>query len=303
MIRFPAATAAALMMWLAQPAAAFDGIRVTLLATGTGRASSEGFGPSTLVEAGPEVLLFDCGAGARDRLRQAGMPLRDLTALFLTSLDPAHVAGCAELVRERTRMDLDEPLLLWGPRGTVEIVEQWNGSSVGRQPPPVLAREIAENVLYQTDEVTVTAIIADYPPQPQAYGYRVDRARRAVALVGATRYSEDVAHGTRGVQVLVHEVAAADPEHDANDPVARAVTATHASPEDAAKVFRAARPYLAVYSHMQLFGVSEEEVFRRTRRYYRGALEIGRDLMILEVQNEVQVRAAPSDGGRGDRAQ
>jgi ribonuclease Z len=292
-----AAAAAAFLTGLAGPAAAFDGIRLTLLATGADS------GPSALVEAGQEVLVFDCGAGTRERLRQAGMPLRDVTALFLTSLDPVHVAGCAELVRSRTQLDLDEPLLLWGPQGTVEMVEQWGASRPGRKPAAVLAHEIGENVVFQTDELTVTAIIVDYPPQPQAFGYRVDRARRAIALVGGTRYSENVAHAVRGVQVLVHEVVAADPDHAANDPAARTATASHTSPEDAGRIFHAAQPYLAVYSHVQLFGVSVEEVFRRTRRHYRGALEAGRDRMIVEVQNEVQVRAAPSDGPRGDRAQ
>jgi ribonuclease Z len=297
MIRCPRTATALFLIWLAYPAAAFDGIRLTLLATGAGP------GPSALVEAGPEVLVFDCGSGTRDRLRQAGMPLRDVTALFLTSLDPVHVGGCAELVRERTQLGLDAPLLLWGPRGIVDVARKWGASGGERKPDAVSAHEIGENVVFQSDEVTVTAIVADYPSQPQAYGYRVDRGGRAIALVGGTRYSENIVRGMRGVQVLVHEVAAADPEHVASDPVARAATAAHTSPEDAGRMFHATRPYLAVYSHMQLFGVSEEEVLRRTRRYYRGPLEVGRDLMIVEVQNEVQVRATPSDGDRGDRAQ
>ena len=70
------------------------------------------------------------------------------------------------------------------------------------------------------------------------------------------------------------------------------------SPEVAAKVLRAARPYLAVYSHIMLFDSSEEDLLRRTRHAYRGAVEIGRDLMVIEVQNEVQVRAFPSEGPR-----
>jgi hypothetical protein len=37
---------------------------------------------------------------------------------------------------------------------------------------------------------------------------------------------------------------------------------------------------------------------RRTHRSYRGAVAIGRDLMVIEVQNEVQVRSSPSEGPR-----
>ena len=38
-------------------------MRVTLLGTGTPTPVAERFGPSTLVEAGSEKLVFDCGRG------------------------------------------------------------------------------------------------------------------------------------------------------------------------------------------------------------------------------------------------
>jgi hypothetical protein len=80
--------------------------------------------------------------------------------------------------------------------------------------------------------------------------------------------------------------------------VARQALDSHASPEDAGRILREARAYLGLYSHLQLFGVGEEEVVGRTRRYYHGPLQVGRALMIVEIQNEVQIRAAPSDGPR-----
>jgi ribonuclease Z len=159
--------------------------------------------------------------------------------------------------------------------------------------------EIGENVTYQTADVTVTAIVADHQPLAQAFGYRVDYAGRAVVLSGDTRFSENIIRSARGVNVLVHEVAAANAAAlEASDRV-RGVMAMHTSPEEAGMVFRAARPYLAVYSRQLLFGITESELMRRTRRTYNGSLEIGHDLMVIEVQNEVQVRSLPS-GGRRD---
>src|SRR5260370_6197323 len=55
-------------------------ITVTLLGTGTPIPNIERFGPSTLVEAGTETLLIDCGRGVPIRLTQLHIPLRAVTA-------------------------------------------------------------------------------------------------------------------------------------------------------------------------------------------------------------------------------
>ncbi len=42
-------------------------------------------------------------------------------------------------------------------------------------------------------------------------------------------------------------------------------------------------------------GMMPREVLERTLDRYRGPVQMGRDLMVIEVQNEVQVRSAPSE--------
>jgi hypothetical protein len=76
---------------------------------------------------------------------------------------------------------------------------------------------------------------------------------------------------------------------------ARDAIAMYASPEDAARMFRAARPYLGIYAYAGLFGATEADLIRRTRHHYPGPIEIGREQMVVEVENEVQVRAEPSE--------
>ena len=285
---------AALTFFPAHPAlSAFDGIRLTVLGTGSERGLGEVSGPSVMVEAGDETLLFDCGRNTASRLRGAGVALRELTAVFITSLDPEHTLGCAEVLRARGATESGSALPVWGPAGTMARAQGWIADSVTGL--PAQAHDIQENVIYRTEEITVTAFVTDNPLQPQSFGYRVDRRGRAVALSGGTRYSEDVVRYARNVQVLVHEVALGNDEQ-IHDEHIRNILASHASPEDAGKVFRTARPYLAVYTHVQLFGMSESDLMRRTRRYYRGPLELAWELMIIEIQNEVQLRGAPSDG-------
>ena len=286
-------------------AAAFDGIRVTLLGTGALVPSIERFGPAILVEAGQSVLLFDCGRGVTQRLGQAGVGLNEVDAVFLTHLHSDHVTGLPDLWLTGLARGRPEPLLLYGPEGTAAMARHLQHAfsadiasrhDAAAQAGAIDAHDIAENVVYQTDQLVVTAFVVDHGPIEPAYGYRIDyQGRRSVVLSGDTRYSENLIRNAKGVQLLVHEVAAADPELARSSPRVRGILDIHTTPEDAARVFRQARPYLAVYSHIVLLGVKEDEVMRRTHESYRGPVEMGKDLMVIEIQNEVQVRSAPSE--------
>lgn len=277
---------------------AFDGIRLTLLGTGSAHQGADHAGPATLIEAGEEVLLVDCGPGTVQQLAQAGVWLREITAVFLTNLDPQHLAGCRELWRA-SREASGAPPPVWGPEGTAALFRGIAGES-GQGQEQVEAYDIADNMVYQPEDATVTAFVTDFPAARQSLGYRIDSHARAVTLSGDTRYSENLVRYARGSHVLVHEVAAASAQWAASEGTRR-ILGMHTGPEEAGTVFKAARPYLAVYSPIMLFGVSDDELLRRTRRSYQGPVEIGRDLMIIEVQNEVQIRSSPSDGRRAKR--
>jgi len=71
--------------------------RVTLLGTGAPPPSVTRFGPSILVEAGDQTLVFDAGRGASQRLEQLGVPFSGINAVFLTHLHSDHVVGLPDL--------------------------------------------------------------------------------------------------------------------------------------------------------------------------------------------------------------
>ena len=70
----------------ASPSAVLAGtIRVTLLGTASGPpVRLNRYQMSTLVEAGGQTLLFDCGRGTLLRLAQAGVSIADVNKLFIT---------------------------------------------------------------------------------------------------------------------------------------------------------------------------------------------------------------------------
>ena len=107
------------------PPASPDTITVVLLGTGVGPpVNLQQYGPSTLVEAGGQRLLFDCGRGATFRLKQVGVPLGSISRVFLTHLHSDHIIQLPDLllagwVAGRHAV----PLEVWGPAGTRAMMD------------------------------------------------------------------------------------------------------------------------------------------------------------------------------------
>src|SRR5690349_12789574 len=101
-------------------------IEVTLLGTGSPIPDPRRAGPSTLVRAGGQTFLVDCGRGVQQRLVAAGSGAGAITALLLTHLHSDHIADLGDLLITRwvTTFDPDPaPLPIIGPPGTAEVVD------------------------------------------------------------------------------------------------------------------------------------------------------------------------------------
>lgn len=289
-------------------------LKVTLLGTGRPDPVMDRFGPSTLVEAGSQTLLFDCGRGVSQRLWQLKTPLSQVRAVFLTHLHSDHTVGIPDLwltgwlpapYGRRT-----VPLQVWGPEGTRSMMSslkeafKWDirvrGDGDGLPPAgiDVAAEDVRQGVVYERDGLKVTAFDADHGGLLQpAFGYRIDYQGRSVVISGDTRPSENLVAFAREADVLIHEVIAARPELLAKSADARRIVGYHTGPEDAGKIFERIKPKLAVYSHVVLLTTDPSisaptlsELTPRTRTTYSGPLEVGEDLMTILIGDRVDVR-------------
>ncbi len=299
---------------LASPVAS-DGqsIRVTLLGTGTPNPHPERFGPATLVEAGSQKLLFDVGRGATIRLNQLGIPLRDVSAVFITHFHSDHLVGLADLWlvgwlppnygRRR------EPLRIWGPVGMGRItagLEQAYQADINiRVKDEALPREAAsfdvtefgeDGLVYEREGVRVSAFAVDHGDVIKpSYGYRVDFAGRSVVISGDTRFNENVIAAAKGADLLVHEVVAIPQKLFAVNPDMKRVEAHHTTPEEVGIVLSKAAPRLGVLSHYVLTAgpgippLTLDDVLARVKSTYSGPVVAGRDLMTIEVGQSVSV--------------
>lgn len=296
-------------------------IKVTLLGTGVPLPSIDRFGPATLVEANNRFFLFDCGRGVSQRLWQQKIGLGKINNLFLTHLHSDHTVGIADLwltgLLPTGFGNRSQPLQVWGPAGTDEMVRglkaayQWDVRTRNAENNTVdsisllVSHTITEGIVFNQDGIRITAFLVDHSDLiDSALGYRVDYGGHSVVLSGDTRYSENLIKHAKGVDVLIHEVALVKEEQLQGSATARRILGYHTSPEEAGTVFSKTRPRLAVYSHIATPLINPaippptvEDILLRTKKTYTGRLEIGEDLMTIEIGDTVAVKRF----GKGNR--
>ena len=288
--------------------------KVTLLGTGAPVPSMERFGPSILVEAGGQKLLFDCGRGAAQRLWQLKIPLGKIDALFLTHLHSDHIVGIPDvwltgwIPAVYGRREL--PLQVLGPTGTKDMMDNlvkafsWDITTRAKEKNKadsgalVIAKDIREGVIWENKEIKITPFTVRHSDFiDSALGYKIEYAGRTLILSGDTRYSENLIRYSKGADVIIHEVAAANEQTMQTSPLVNQILGFHTSPEEAGKVFEQTKPKLAVYSHIVLLTAEPSippptinEVILRTKKTYSGAVEAGEDLLGIEIGDKVIVK-------------
>ena len=279
-------------------------IKVTLLGTAPGPPVRVGrAGISTLVEAAGQRFLFDAGYGSLARLVESGLPMDAVTKLFLTHLHSDHLVDLPAfvLLPWAAPSARDEPLEVWGPSGTRDMVrhlEQAFGYDIhvrrdideraSAKGIEVIGRDVREGIVYDQGGVKITAFLVDHGPVTPAFGYRVDHGGRAVAISGDTRPSDNLVKFSKGVDVLIHEAVdeVSLKKFAPSQRLFEAIVAHHTTPEQAADIFRRVAPRVALFSHAD----GGAAVTERTRRTYPGRVEFGEDLMVIEIGDEVVVR-------------
>lgn len=283
-----------------------DSIKVTLLGTGSPLLSMKRFGPSTLVEAGGERLLFDTGRGAALRLSQLNIMPGEIDKLFLTHLHSDHTIGIPDLWLTGSLPSAGKratELKVWGPAGTKEMmlnlekafVEDINVRNKNQNESlrglTAIGQDIKEGIVYEQNGVQVEAFLVDHKAIEPSYGYRVNYKGHSVVMSGDTRYNENLIRHAQGTDLLIHEVAAAKP--DELVPAIQKILDIHTTPEEAGKVFNQVKPKLAVYSHIVLLGSltdAEAQLAVRTSQFYNGPVVVGEDLMSFEIGTDVKVK-------------
>jgi ribonuclease Z len=277
-------------------------IKVTLLGTGTPQPLMDRFGPSILVEAGSETLLFDAGRGCLQRLKQLNILYDKLDGVFITHLHSDHIVGLPDLWLTGWLVSARKvPLDIYGPTGTADMIKylrlafaydlkiRSDDDKVAEEGSKLAVTEIQQGTIYDKNGVRVIAFDVDHFPIKPAFGFRVEYKGHSVVLSGDTRYSENLIKFAKGTDLLIHEVIIAPDTLSKSDPKYH-ILAHHTTAAQAGKVFSAVKPKLAAFSHIsKLYGLNEEDIMNSAKTNYSGPMVMGLDLMSFSIGDEVTV--------------
>ena len=290
--------------------------RVVLLGTRSGPSfDAQRLGISTLVLAGAEKLLFDCGRASTTGMARLAINPADVTKVFLTHLHSDHIVSLPELVLfPWASQGRSAPLQVWGPDGTRSMVKHLLEAfsfdihirrDVDEKFPSegirVIANDIREGVVHEANGVKVSAFFVDHGPVKPAFGYRVDYQGHSVVISGDTKPSESLVKFSRNVDVLIHELGQSKqapfltgppdeliPNSRLTRRQARTIVDHHTDASEAGQLFQRVQPKLAVFSHYP--NIVRADVLRAVTQSYAGRVEFGEDLMTIEIGSAINIR-------------
>lgn len=275
-------------------------IEVTLLGTGSPVPDPNRAGPATLVRAGGQVFLVDCGRGVLQRAAAVGVGAAGLSALLLTHLHSDHIAELGDVLITSwvTNFVPDPPpLQIIGPPGTQEVVQatlKAFGHDIGYRiahhadlnaPPPIEVHEHTDGLVWDRDGVTIRVAPTDHRPVAPTIGFRVEFDGASVVLAGDTVPCPSLDELSSGADALVHTVIRKDILTHVPQQRVKDVCDYHSSVQEAAATAaRAGVGTLIMTHYVPAIVPGQEEQWRAlAATEFGGRIEVGDDLHRVEV--------------------
>ena len=289
-----------------------ESLTVTFVGTGGPELSVEREGIATLITTGKQMLLVDVGRNTMQNLYEAGIDPREVTNILLTHLHNDHIEGLPTLwMTGWFLLGRTEPLKVWGPPGTQAMIngmyqmyafdiKQRSNPFNDRRDLQIEVQEIsAPGLVFNSEKMSVHAIRAEHDDGNPAFSYAVESDNHKILLTGDTRLFDGLIEFARDSDVLVSNILSM-PQTLARKPEMQAVVAKLMTINEAASLFGAAKPRLAVYSHFVGKELPEDgDLFieNETRAAgYDGPLFLARDGWSVNVESlEIQPPPNPDE--------
>jgi ribonuclease BN (tRNA processing enzyme) len=268
--------------------------------------------PSTAIVVNDTAYVVDTGTGFVRRAAAAPdkgvLALRpvNLKIAFLTHLHSGHTLGLPDLMITPWIMGRNEPLELYGPAGTQDMVNplleayrvdrkirtegQDHSNNTGWK---VNVHEIKPGVVFKDANVTVTAFVVRHG-NVDAYGYRFATPDRRIVISGDTSATDGIVENCKGCDILISE-AYTKTSFDLVPPEwQRYRLAFHTSSQKLAAIASKAKPGLLILYRRGKAGCdqagtkecrgagTEDHLLKEVRQAYSGKVVAAHDLDVTD---------------------
>lgn len=268
-------------------------MRVTTLGTGSPIPDPKRAGPSTLVQAGGQHLLFDCGRAVLMRLSALGITPPALAHVFLTHLHSDHITDFNDVVTTRWVMSpAPSPLTVTGPPGTAELARRtiamladdvcWRLAHHDdlTWEPSCDVTEVLDGIALDSEGIRVVAAPTDHRPVTPTVGFRVEHDGRAVVIGGDGVPCDSLDRLCSGADMYVQTVTRAEVVRSIPSPRLQDVIDYHSSCADAGRTAARAGVRTLVLTHPVPFAVpgTEHEWVAEAAAHFGGEVHLAADL-------------------------
>lgn len=172
---------------------------------------------SNLFCLGGQKIVVDCALGVTKGLVDQGMPLKDLSMIFISHLHSDHYLELGALIHTAWTSGLTTMVDVWGPAG---IDVYWEGFVAsmkadidlrivddGRDDLRDFVRIhiIEEGVVLEKDGLTISAIRTEHPPLLDSFALSFKTSDAHAVFSGDTAPLPALADFARGADLLIHE--------------------------------------------------------------------------------------------------
>jgi ribonuclease Z len=273
-------------------------IEVTLLGTGSPMVDAKRAGPSTMVRAGDQIFLVDCGRGVLQRAAAVGVGAANLTALLLTHLHSDHITDLNDVITTRwVTTFVRTPLPIIGPPGTAALVAATLDALAPdisyriahhadiTEPPAVEVHEYTQGSVWSSRGVQIRVGPTDHRPVEPTIGFRIEYDSASVVLAGDSVPCAGLDELASGAGALVHTVIRKDLIAQVPQQRLKDILDYHSSVEEAAATAtRAGVGTLILTHYVPPLAPGQEDDWRAlAASVFPRQIELGDDLHRVEV--------------------
>lgn len=204
----------------APPEFAQDSLNVIICGSASPLGVSNRAQACVAVLAGERLFLVDTGAGSVTTLSRVRAPLQKLEDVLITHFHSDHISALGDINLSSWVAGRKAAMTIHGPAGIDAVVDGFNlAYSADRSyrtahhgadilPPDIAAmkaRTIRPGVIYDNDELVITAFEVNHSPIEPAVGYRFDYRGRSVVISGDSVVTEATFEHARGADLLLHD--------------------------------------------------------------------------------------------------